>query len=76
MKVQLEKKVLLLGIYTRHEDERLQDILLKLEETGMFTLKEAKKLLKELKEEGYVEGQNLTLKGFDRGKEIAEEFKV
>ncbi len=74
--MQLEKKVLLLGIYTRHEDERLQDILLKLEETGMFTLKEAKKLLKELKEEGYVEGQNLTLKGFDRGKEIAEEFKV
>ena len=74
--MQLEKKVLLLGIYTKEDDESIQDVLLKLEETGMFTLKEAKKLLKELKEEGYLEGSVLTLKGFDKGKEIAEEFKI
>ncbi len=74
--MQLEKKVLLLGIYTKEDDESVQEVLLKLEETGMFTLKEAKKLLKELKEEGYLEGSALTLKGFDKGKEIAEEFKI
>lgn len=74
--MQLEKKVLLLGIYTKEDDETIQEVLLKLEETGMFTLKEAKKLLKELKEEGYMEGSQLTLKGFDKGKEVAEEFKI
>ena len=74
--MQLEKKVLLLGIYTKEDDESVQDVLLKLEETGMFTLKEAKKLLKELKEEDYLEGSTLTLKGFDKGKEIAAEFKI
>jgi len=74
--MQLEKKVLLLGIYTKEDDETIHEVLLKLEETGMFTLKEAKKLLKELKEEGYMEGSQLTLKGFDKGKEVAEEFKI
>jgi polyhydroxyalkanoate synthesis regulator phasin len=76
MEKSIEKRVLLLGIYTKAEDESIQDVLLKLEETGMFTLKEAKKFLKELKEEGYLEGSRLTLKGVERAKEIEQEFKL
>ncbi len=72
----IEKRVLLLGIYTREADETLQDVLLKLEETGMFTLKEAKKLLKELRDEGYVEGSRLTLKGLERAKSVQNEFTL
>lgn len=76
MEGKIEKRVLLLGLYTREEDETLQDVLLKLEETGMFTLKEAKKLLRELKDEGYVEGNRLTLKGLERAKSVQDEFKL
>ncbi len=72
----LEKKVLLLGIYTKENDETIQDVLLKLEETGMFTLKEAKKLLKELKEENLVQDNNLTLSGTQKAKTIEKEFKL
>jgi hypothetical protein len=76
MENNIEKRVLLLGIYKKEEDETIQDVLLKLEETGMFTLKEAKKLLKELKDEGYMEGSGLTLKGIERAKIIDSEFKL
>lgn len=76
MEGKIEKRVLLLGLYTREEDETLQDVLLKLEETGMFTLKEAKKLLRELKDEGYVEGNRLTLKGLERAKSVQDEFRL
>ena len=76
MENNIEKRVLLLGIYSKEEDETTQDVLLKLEETGMFTLKEAKKLLKELREEGYLEGSKLTLKGIERAKVVQSEFKI
>ncbi len=76
MENNIEKRVLLLGLYTREEDERVQDVLLKLEETGMFTLKEAKRLLRELKEEGYMTGSQLTLKGVERAKSVQDEFKL
>ena len=76
MEDNIEKRVLLLGLYTREEDENVQDVLLKLEETGMFTLKEAKRLLKELKEEGYMTGTGLTLKGLERAKSVQDEFKL
>jgi len=79
MENNIEKRVLLLGIYKKEEDETIQEVLIKLEETRMFTLKEAKKLLKELKElkdEGYVEGSQLTLKGIERAKVVENEFKL
>ena len=76
MENNIEKRVLLLGIYTKEADETVQDVLLKLEETGMFTLKEAKKLLKELKEEGYMESSVLTLKGIEQAKKVEREFKL
>ncbi len=76
MENNIEKRVLLLGIYKKEEDETIQEVLIKLEETRMFTLKEAKKLLKELKDEGYVEGSQLTLKGIERAKVVENEFKL
>ena len=74
--MQIEQKVLLLGIYKKADDESLQDVLLKLEETGMFTLKEAKKLVKRSKDAGYLENDKLTLIGLDKAKEIEEEFTL
>ncbi len=76
MENNIEKRVLLLGIYTKEADETIQEVLLKLEETGMFTLKEAKRLLRELKDEGYMTGSQLTLKGLERAKNVQEEFKL
>ncbi len=76
MENNIEKRVLLLGIYKKEADETIQDVLIKLEETRMFTLKEAKRLLKELKEEGYIEGSRLTLKGIEKAKVVESEFKL
>lgn len=76
MENSIEKRVLLLGLYTREEDESVQDVLLKLEETGMFTLKEARRLLRELKDEGYMTGSQLTLKGLEKAKSVQDEFKI
>jgi polyhydroxyalkanoate synthesis regulator phasin len=76
MQNNIEKRVLLLALFTKETDETVQDVLLKLEETGMFTLKEGKRLLKELKSEGYMEGSALTLKGIERAKDVELEFKL
>ncbi len=76
MENNMEKRVLLLALYTRESDETVQEVLLKLEETGMFTLKEGKRLLKELKNEGYMTGSALTLKGIERAKGVELEFKL
>ena len=76
MQNNLEKRVLLLALYTRAEDETFQDVLLKLEATHVFSLKEGKKLLKALKKEGYAESGKLTLKGIEYAKEIEKEFKI
>ena len=74
--MQIEQKVLLLGIYKRADDESIQDVLLKLEETGMFTIKEAKKLYKNLKEKGYMENNKLSYKGLEEAKKIENEFTL
>ncbi len=72
--MQIEQKVLLLGIFKKADDESIQDVLLKLKETGMFTIKEAKKLFKNLRDEGYIENEKLTLRGFQEAKKIENEF--
>jgi len=74
--MEIEQKVLLLGIYKKEDDESIQDVLIKLEDTGMFNLKEAKRLLKVSKEEGYFEGEALTFTGVAKAKEIESEFKL
>ncbi len=72
----IEARVLLLGIYKRKEDESLNDVLMILEETGMFTYKEGKKFLKYLKEHGYVADDKLTVTGIQKAQEIEKEFTL
>lgn len=72
----INEKIILLGILKKESDESLNDVIIKLENTGMFSLKEGKKLLKKLKTEGYVLDSSLSLKGDITAKEVEKEFKI
>ncbi len=72
----INEKVLLLGIYKKEDNETLSDIVLKLEASGLFSLKDGKKLLKKLKKEEFVGDTILTLKGQLIGKQVEDEFKI
>lgn len=72
----IETKVLLLGILKKEESETLNDVLIKLEESQLFSLKEGKKLLKSLKNEGYLTNTYLSVKGELKAKEVEQEFKI
>jgi len=72
----INEKILLLAILKKKEDETLIDVVVTLENTQLFTLKEGKKLLKKLKNEEFLTDGSLTLKGNLIGKEIEQEFKI
>lgn len=72
----INERVLLLAILKKELDETLSDVVLKLENTGMFSLKEGKKLLKKLKSEEFVSDNYLTLKGEVIAKNVEQEFKI
>ena len=72
----INEKILLLAILKKESDESLMDIVIKLEVTGLFSLKEGKKLLKNLKKDEYVSDSNLTLKGELIAKNVEQEFKI
>ena len=72
----INEKVLLLAILKKESNESLNDIVLKLENTGMFSLKEGKKLLKKLKSEQFISDSFLTLKGDAIAKNVEQEFKI
>lgn len=72
----INEKVFLLAILKRESDESLNDILLKLENSGLFSLKEGKKILKKLKTEQYITDNILSLKGELIAKKVEEEFKL
>lgn len=72
----INKKVLLLAIYKKEEDESLTDVIKKMDNTKVFTLKQGKKYLKELKKELLVSSDYLTLLGIEKAKEIELEFKI
>jgi hypothetical protein len=74
--MEIEERVLLLGIYKRKEGESLNDVLMILEDAGVFSYKEGKKKLKLLKEDGYIEDDKLTVVGINKAKEIENEFKL
>ena len=76
MNMQIEEQVLLLGIYKRTETETLNDVIMILEDTGMFSYKEGKKLLKSLKEDGYIQEDRLTVTGMQKAQEVEEGFKL
>ena len=75
-KMDINEKVLLLAILKKESNESLNDIVLKLENTGMFSLKEGKKLLKKLKTEQYINDSFLTFKGEAIAKNVEQEFKI
>ena len=72
----INERVLLLAILKKELDETLNDVVIKLENTGMFSLKEGKKLLKKLKSEEFVTDSYLTLKGEVTAKNVEQEFKI
>ena len=72
----INEKVLLLAILKKESNESLNDIVLKLENTGMFSLKEGKKLLKKLKTEQYINDSFLTFKGEAIAKNVEQEFRI
>lgn len=70
------ERVLLLAILKKESDETLNDVVLTLENTGLFSLKEGKRLLKKLKSEEYLSDSYLTLKGEVTAKNVEQEFKI
>ena len=72
----INEKILLLAILKKEENETLMDVVLKLENTNLFSLKEGKKLLKELKRNEYISDSYLTLKGELSAKQVEAEFKI
>ena len=72
----INEKILLLGILKKRDDETLMDVVSTLENTQLFSLKEGKKLLKKLKSEEYLSDGQLTLKGNLTAKEVESEFKI
>ena len=71
----LLKQVTLLGIMKKKPDETLNDVMVSLVDTGMYTMKEAKQIFKALKAEGYLSEGALTLKGITAAKEAEAMFK-
>lgn len=72
----INEKILLLAILKKESNETLNDIVLKLENTGLFSLKEGKRLLKKLKNEQFISDSFLTLKGDAIAKNVEQEFKI
>lgn len=72
----INEKILLLAILKKEENENLNDIVIKLENTNLFSIKEGKKLLKKLKKEEFVTESFLSLKGELIAKEVEKEFKI
>ena len=70
------EKVLLLAILKKESDETLNDVVLKLENTNLFSLKEGKRILKKLRSEEFISDSYLTLKGEVTAKNVDQEFKL
>ncbi len=72
----INKKVFLLALLKKREDETVTDIVKTLANTGMFDLKEGRALLQELKQQQYVTDEGLTFKGIIIAQEAEAEFKL
>ena len=71
-----EEKVLLLAMLKKEENEKLRDILAILESSRVFTMKEGRRIVKGLKKGGYIEENELTLKGSAAARSAEEEFRL
>ncbi|WP_041672731.1 hypothetical protein [Sulfurovum sp. NBC37-1] len=72
---ELLKQVTLLGIMKKKPDETLNDVMVMLVDTGMYSMKEAKQVFKELKADKYLVDGQLTLKGITEAKAAETMFK-
>ena len=69
------ERVCLLALMKKEADETLKDIQKMLVETGMFEMKECKKVFKMLQDEQYISNEQLTMKGVMEAKLAEEMFK-
>ena len=72
----LNQKVLLLAIYKKESYESLEDVIIRLSNTGMFSPKEGRIFLKLLKKNKFVDGEELTMMGESEAKKIEAEFQL
>ncbi|MCP4969079.1 MAG: hypothetical protein GY932_00625 [Arcobacter sp.] len=72
----INKKVLLLAIYKKEEDETLNDVIKKMDNSKVFSLKEGKKYIKELRKDSFIKEDYLTMLGVSKAKEVELEFKI
>ncbi len=72
----LEAKVLLLALYKKESNETFNEVLFKLENSKVFTLKQGKKYLKELKSSGFISEDYLNMQGEVLAKKVEEEFRI
>ena len=69
------KRVFLLGVSKRDENETMKETLVSLVNTGMFDMKEAKQVLAELRDAKYIVGDNLSMTGVLEADKAEKEFK-
>jgi len=69
------KRVFLLGVSKRDEDESMEETLISLVNTGMFDMIEAKQVLAELRDAKYIVGENLSMTGLLEADKAEKEFK-
>jgi len=70
------KRVFLLGILKKESGETLDEVTKALVNTGMFKIKEAKKVLKELEDNKYIVNGELSIKGLAIAKEADVDFNL
>ena len=74
---EIEKKVILLKLLTKEDDESIDEALASLADTKMATLEEIKKLYKELQDSGYIsENGSLTMLGVTEAQKAKQEFTL
>ena len=69
------ERVCLLALMKKESEETLLDVQKMLVETGMFEMKECKKVFKMLKDEQYLSNDTLTMKGVMEAKLAEEMFR-
>jgi len=74
--IDINKKVFLLKMLKREDDESINDVIIILSDTGVFTPKEGKKIKKELERDGFIKDGRLTMLGIEEAKRAEMEFKL
>ncbi len=69
------ERVCLLAMMKKEPDETISDIRKMLVDTGMFDMKECKRVFKNLEDDQYISNGSLTIKGILEAKEAERMFK-